>query len=77
MPEPDAHVEERRAESDEHDLGPNTGRWVVVGFVALLAAFIVYMALGMPGMDHGSGGGGMDHDMSEDMLPSMTPPTAP
>ena len=52
--------------------GPNNARWVVIGFVALIAAFVLYMALGMPGMSH-DGGGVMDHDMdnmdSGEMLP--------
>ena len=50
--------------------GANNARWVVIGFLALVAALVLYMALGMPGMNHG-GGGGMDHenmDMGE-MLP--------
>ena len=53
--------------------GPNTARWVVIGVVALIVGFVIYMALGMPGMDHG-GGGGMDHDnmeMDEGMLPAI------
>lgn len=41
--------------------GPNTARLVVIGFVALVVAFVLYMALGMPGMDHG--GDGMDPNM--------------
>lgn len=56
-----------------HYTGPNNARWVVVGFVALIVGFVIYMALGMPGMDHG-GGGGMDHDnmdMDDGMLPAI------
>jgi hypothetical protein len=41
--------------------GPNTARTVVIGFVVLVVAFVLYMALGMPGMDHG--GDGMDPNM--------------
>ena len=50
--------------------GANNARWVVFGFVALIAAFVIYMALGMPGMSH-DGDGGMDHDMDDmdEMLP--------
>jgi hypothetical protein len=53
-------------------VGANNARWVVIGFIALIVAFVIYMALGMPGMNHG-GGGGMDHDMGDmdsgEMLP--------
>ena len=51
-------------------VGANNARWVVIGFLVLIAAFVIYMALGMPGMNHG-GGGGMDHDMDDmgQMLP--------
>ena len=50
--------------------GANNARWVVIGFLALVAAFVLYMALGMPGLNHG-GGGGMDHDNMDmgEMLP--------
>ena len=50
--------------------GANNARWVVIGFLALIAALVLYMALGMPGMNHG-GGGGMDHDNMDmgEMLP--------
>lgn len=55
-----------------YSTGPNNARWVVIGFVGLIAAFVLYMALGMPGMSH-DGGGGMDHDIdnmdSGEMLP--------
>lgn len=54
------------------DTGANNARWVVIGFVALITAFVLYMALGMPGMSH-DGGGGVDHDMdnmdSGEMMP--------
>lgn len=59
--------------------GPNTARLVVVGFVALVAAFVIYMALGMPGMDHGGGSSpqmDMDHEMGEGMAPSVGPEPA-
>ena len=53
---------------------PNNARLVVIGFVVLVAGFVLYMALGMPGMDHG-GDGGMDHEMDEgEMLPSAVDP---
>lgn len=55
--------------------GPNNARWVVIGFVALIVAFVVYMALGMPGMDHG-GGDGMDHDMDGMDMGKMLPSTS-
>ena len=32
-----------------------SGRRVVVGLACLVAAFVAYLALGMPGMDHSSG----------------------
>jgi hypothetical protein len=54
--------------------GPNTARLLVVGFVVLVVAFVAYMALGMPGMDHGGDGSPqMDHEMDEGMLPSVGP----
>ncbi|MGQ0505695.1 MAG: hypothetical protein ACT4TC_10290, partial [Myxococcaceae bacterium] len=56
--------------------GPNNARWVVIGFVALIVGFVLYAALGMPGMDHG-GDPQMDHVMEaglgsgEDSLPGV------
>jgi hypothetical protein len=32
-----------------------SGRWVLVGLACLVAAFVAYVALGMPGMDHSDG----------------------
>ena len=32
-----------------------SGRWVVVGLAGLAAAFVLYLAVGMPGMSHSNG----------------------
>ena len=46
----------------EYEQGPNNARWVVIGFAVLVAVFVAYMAVGMPGMDHGGGDGSeVDH----------------
>jgi hypothetical protein len=73
QPRPDEVTEAQPApELVDFYTGRTNARWVVVGFVALIAAFVLYIALGMPGMSH-DGGGGMDHDMdnmrSGEMLP--------
>ena len=43
---------ERVPPTDEQTI---SGRWVVVGLVGLAAAFVLYLAAGMPGMSHSSG----------------------
>ncbi len=43
-----------------------SGRAAVVAFAILVVLFVAYLGLGMPGMDHGSGGGTtgeMQHDV--------------
>ena len=32
-----------------------SGRWVIAGLASLVVAFVAYLALGMPGMDHSNG----------------------
>lgn len=46
----------RSVEPVKHtDAKATSGRWVVAGLVGLAVAFVSYLALGMPGMNHPDG----------------------